>query len=219
MVPETATPNRRTPSLSREQVARKALEVLDRDGLEGLSMRRLAADLGVGTMTLYGYFRGRGDLLDAAIDAAAADFVSPATDGTWRERVLTYQDAARDWLLRHPVLVQLRGEAAIVRPSAFRISEGLMRLLLEGGFPPDEAARAFRELFIHLFGSVAFSSREATPEQRRELHAALLTLPEDEFPAMRAAAPHAGDALGGAEQFRYGTELILDALEARRGRT
>jgi len=217
-MPGSATSNRRTPALTREQVAHRALEVLDREGVEGLSMRRLAADLGVGTMTLYGYFRGKAELLDAVVDAASEDFDPPAPRGTWREQVVAYADATRAWLLRHPVVVQRRGEAAIQRPAASRITEGLMRLLLDAGLEPPEAARAFRALFIHVFGSVAFAPREATAQEARELHAALLTLADDEFPALRAVAPHAADALGGAEQFRFGTELLLDAIDARRGR-
>jgi hypothetical protein len=90
-----------------------------------------------------------------------------------------------------------------------------MRRLLAAGLAPDEAARAFRLLFVHLFGSVAFAPHEATAQERRALEAALLTLPEDEFPAMRTTAPHAAEAAGGEAQFLYGLEVILDGIEAR----
>jgi hypothetical protein len=121
----------------------------------------------------------------------------------------------REWLLRHPSLVRLRGQEAIVRPSAFRVSEHLMAMLLEAGLSPEDAARSFRVLFTYVFGSALVSPGEPDDAQRRGVHAALLTLPEDEFPALRTAAPHAADALGGEEQFRYGLELILDGIEAR----
>jgi hypothetical protein len=62
---------------------------------------------------------------------------------------------------------------------------------------------------------VAFAPRDATAEERRALEAALLTLPEDEFPAMRTTAPYAADVAGGEAQFLYGLELILDGIEAR----
>jgi AcrR family transcriptional regulator len=215
MTAETATRNRRQTTLSPEQVARRALQLLDEEGLEGLSMRRLAGDLGVGTMTLYGYFRTKRELLDAVVDIAAEDFEPPPDHPTFREQTIAHLTAVRDWLQRHPTLVQLRGEQAIVRPSAFRISEHGMRHLLDAGIPPKEAARAFRLLFVYVFGSVAFAPTEPDPHQRRALEASLLTLPEDEFPAMREAAPGAADALGGDEQFRYGLERIIDGLESR----
>jgi TetR/AcrR family tetracycline transcriptional repressor len=209
MIPETATDNRR---LTRNQVARAALELLDREGLEGLSMRKLAAGLGVGTMTLYGYFRGKRELLDAVVDVAAEDFEAPPPGGSLRDEVIAYALAARAWLLRHPALVGIRSDEAILRPAALRISEPQMQRLLDAGLPPDEAARAFRTLFIHLFGSAAFAAREPGPEERRALQAAMLTLPEDEFPAMLATAPHAADVAGGEDQFRYGVERILDGV-------
>jgi AcrR family transcriptional regulator len=219
MSPNGATLNRgsrdRRTSLSRETVARAALAVLDREGLDGLSMRRLAADLGVGTMTLYGYFRDKRELLDAVVDVAVEDFSPPPPTGDLRAGMTAYLDAVRAWLGRHPMLVAMRGREAIVRPAAFGISEHGMRLLLDAGFPPAEAARAFRLLFVHVFGSSAYAPRTPDPDERRRLEAALLTLPEDEFPAMRAAAVGAADALGGDEQFFYGLDRILDGLEAR----
>jgi AcrR family transcriptional regulator len=175
-------------------------------------MRKLAAELGVGTMTLYGYFRGKRELLDAVVDVAAEDFVAPAPGGSLREQIVAYALVARAWLLRHPTLVEIRGDAAILRPAALRISEPLMQRLLDAGLPPDEAARAFRLLFVHLFGAVAFAPREPEAAERRALEAALMTLPEDEFPAMRATAPHAADVAGGERQFRYGVERILDGV-------
>lgn len=215
MSPTTATANRRPTSLTPEKIASAALAVVDREGAGALSMRRLAADLGVGTMTLYGHFRSKRELLDAAVDAAAQDFRAPATDGTFRERLLAYHDAVRAWLARHPSLVHLRGEQPIVRPAAFAVSEHGMRILLDAGFPPLEAARAFRVLFVYAFGSAAFSPHDPEPAARRAVHAAVVALPEDEFPALRRAAEHAGAALGGEEQFRYGLERIIDGLEAR----
>lgn len=216
MTAQPATGNRRQPSLSREQVARAALELVDREGLDGLSMRRLAGELGVGTMTLYGYFRGKRELLDAVLDVAAEDFEAPAEHGTFREQVVAYALAARAWLLRHPSIVRLRGEDPIVRPSAFAVSEGLMRLLVDAGLPPEDCARAFRVLFTYVFGSALVSPGDPDDATRRAVHAALLTLPEDEFRAMRSVAHHAADALGGERQFVYGLELILDGIEARR---
>jgi AcrR family transcriptional regulator len=201
--------------MSAEEIAQAALALLHREGLGSLSMRRLAEELGIGTMTLYGYFRNKRELLDAVIDAAAEDFVPPPRRGGHRTRLEAYMRATREWLLRHPALVQIRGTEPIVRPSAFRVSEIGMQLLLGAGLEPDEAARAFRVLFDYVFGTVAFSGAEPTAEQRRAIEAAVLTLPPDEFPALRAAVASAGPALGGSEQFEYGVARLLDGLDIR----
>jgi AcrR family transcriptional regulator len=198
--------------VSGDEIAHAALTLVDRDGLEALSMRRLAEDVGIGTMTLYGYFRDKRDLLDAMIDIAAEDFDPPPARGGPRSRLEAYMRATRDWLLRHPTLVQIRGSEPIVRPAAFRVSEIGMQLLLDAGLDPPEAARAFRVLFDYVFGSAAFSGPEPTAQQRRAIQAAVVTLPPDEFPALRTAAGGAAAALGGAEQFEYGAARLLDGL-------
>jgi AcrR family transcriptional regulator len=201
--------------VNRDAIARAALEMLDDEGLDALSMRRLADRLGVGTMTLYGYFRSKGELLDAAVGAAAADFDFDPPEGGVRERFRAYVHAVQRVLERHPALPELRARQPIVQPSAFRMSERGIQILLDAGFPPEEAARIFRVLFIYKFGSALFGPIDLPPEQHRHVRAALHLLPEDEFPAVTAAADGIAASIGGREQFDFGLDLILDAIEAR----
>ena len=210
--------NGRPPALTREQVAAAALVVLDREGIDGLSMRRLASELGVGAMTLYGYFANKDELLEAVIDVASQAFVPPPPGGTFRTYALAHASAVREWLLAHPTLVALRGREAIVRPAAFAVSEPLFAQLLGLGLTEEDAARSFRVLFVYVFGSALFAGPEPTREERTRLEHALAQLPDDDFPALKAAAPFAGAALGGEAQFRFGLELILDGIEARAAR-
>ena len=204
-------------ALDRDEIARAALAMLDEEGIDALSMRRLAERLGVGTMTLYGYFRGKQELLDAAVGAAAADFTfTPPQEGGLRDRLRAHQRAVREVLARHPSLPQLRARQALVQPAAFRMSDPAMQMLLDAGFPPDEAARAFRVLFVYVLGSMLFGPRELTADEQRSIKAGLLLLPEDEFPAITAAADALPASMGGDVQFDYGLEVILDGIEARR---
>src|SRR6059036_795279 len=101
--PATATGRPRA-RLTRDQVAAAALELLDREGLEALSMRRLAEELGVGTMTLYGYFRSKNELLDAVVDAAVAERGPFRFEGTWQEQIRRLMHGSRRRLGRHPGL-------------------------------------------------------------------------------------------------------------------
>ena len=205
-------------SLAPEEVARAALAMLDEEGIDALSMRRLAERLGVGTMTLYGYFRSKDELLDAAVGAAAAEFELEPPGGGLREQLRALAHAARDMLRRHPAIAQLRARQPVVQPPMFRITEEAMRILRAAGFPPDEAARAFRVLFVHVFGDALFNQAEPTAESRRSIRAALLALPQDDFPAVTGAADGLAASTGGDEQFAFSLELILDALEARAAR-
>jgi AcrR family transcriptional regulator len=199
------------------EIARAALAILDAEGLDALSMRRLADEVGIGTMTLYGHFRSKDELLDAAVDIAADDFEPPRLSGPPRRQLRLYMHAVRAWLLRHPTIVQIRGQEPIVRPSALRISELGMQLLLGLGVPARDAAHAFRLLFTFVFGSVAFSPAEPSAQLRRATAAGVLALPPDEFPALLEAAAGAAAALGGDEPFELGLEVLLDGLEHRFG--
>lgn len=204
------SPSRRR--LSEEAIARATLELVDQHGLDALNMRELASQLGIGTMTLYGYFANKRELLNAAVDVAAEDFDPPPARGGPRTRMLRHLSAVRAWLQRHPAVVQLRMEEPIVRPSAFRISEHCMQILLDAGLAPAEAARGFRLLFNFVFGSVAFGPAEPSPEERASLEGALRALPPEDFPALRAVAAESVEALGGAAQFDYEVGRMLDGL-------
>src|SRR4051794_40415224 len=141
-----------TVTLTRERVAEAALELVDRAGLEGLSMRRLADALGVGTMTLYGYFRNKRELLDAVVDTAVSDPPAPAAAGDWRAQLRALLLAARRNLLRHPALVEIRVRQPVLQPEALRFAESALRILREAGLERREAALAFRLVFSYLFG-------------------------------------------------------------------
>lgn len=211
----TNRPADERPLLTREQIAATALELLDRDGLDALSMRRLADTLGVGTMTLYGYFRSKSELLDAVMDSAAGDAGPPELAGPWRERARGIARAMRSGLERHPSLVQLRLRRPLVRPSQFAFTEAAMRALVDAGLDRAAAARAFRVIFTYTFGFVAFSPGSAEDEQGREIRAALSALPPGEYPLLSSMVDEAMSAVSGDAQFEFGLDLVLDGIEAR----
>jgi AcrR family transcriptional regulator len=213
-----ASPDRgRSPrrSLSAERVAEAALAFIERNGLEALSMRRLADELGVGTMTLYGYFRDKEELLDAVVDAAAEQLKVPDTAGSWRSQLRALMEEIRRVLAEHPLGVLLRQRRPMWSPGALRVSEAGIRALREAGFSKADAARAYRSLFNYTFGFAAFSPPEVSTELRRSALSALAALPRVDYPWQTEAGPELADAIGGDEQFRYGLELLLDGLEAK----
>lgn len=203
------------PRLSRDQVAQAALELADSDGLEALSMRALADRLDVGTMTLYGYFRNKDELLDAVVDAAVGEGTLPEPDGDWKEQLRTVVLYARASLLRHPSLVELRVRRPVLRPEALRFSERCLAILRSAGFDVREGTAAFRLIFTYTFGFAALSPAGSTEDDRRTAFAALAALPPDEYPALAEARAEASEAMGGEDVFEYGLDRILDGLEAR----
>ncbi len=145
--------------LSREQVAKTALAILDTEGLDGLSMRRVAEALDVGTMTLYSYFRGKDELLDAVIDAAVDDAESFSANGSWRDQLRELMQISRRTLTQHPELFQLCFRQPVLRPEALRFGEAGVGVLRRAGFSNADAAQAFRLLFAYSFGFAGLSAK------------------------------------------------------------
>ena len=201
--------------LSPDQVAESALALIERDGVDRLSMRRLAQELGVGTMTLYGYFRDKEALLDAVVDLAAARIKIPPAARGWKAQLRELMEEIRLSLGEHPVGIILRMRRPMWSPGALRVSEAGLQVLREAGFGKADAARAYRSLFNYTFGFVAFSPAHVSDELKRTARAALAVLPPGEYPAQIEAATDLAEAIGGEAQFRYGLELLLDGLELK----
>jgi AcrR family transcriptional regulator len=211
----TTATRRRRGGLSRRQIARAALEIVDSEGLDGLTMQRVAEAVGAGTMTLYGYVRSKDELLDAVVDAAVEDAEPPTGEGSWRERLGELARVAHHMLTRHPALVQVRMAQPVLRPESLRFGEAAMGILDDAGFESREAAQAFRLLFTYVFGFAGLSPEQTAERARREAAAAIAMLPPEQYPNLSRAAAEASAAMAGEEQFEYGLERILDGLEAQ----
>lgn len=207
-------PRRRRHGLSREQIAKAALGLIDADGLEALTMQRLADTLGIGTMTLYGYFRSKDDLLDAAVDAAAEPQGKLSRQGPWRDQLHELVYINYRALVRHPALVQIRLRQPILRPKGLRFAETVLEILDGAGFETAQAVRAFRLIFTYMFGFAALSPERTVAEQRREAAAAFALLPPEKYPHLTAATNEVSAAMAGEEQFEYGLQRLLDGIEA-----
>lgn len=199
--------------LSRERIAHAALELADREGLESLSMRRLAAELGVGTMTLYGYFRSKDELIDAAVDAATDEAPIAIGGGTWKEQLRRLMRGVHEHLGRHPSGVRIRLVRPMLSPRALQITEAGLTILEGAGFDRANAARAYRALFTYTFGFASFNSPENPEEAKRRTKAALTALPPDEYPTLSEAASEAADTVAGDAQFGFGLDRLLDGLD------
>ena len=183
-----------------------------------MSIRRLAADLGVGAMTFYGYFRDKDELLDYVVERAARDLSLPAVEGPWRSRLQRLMETIWLGLTEDPTVALIRTRKPILTPAALRATETGMQILVDAGFDVEEAAGAWRLLFTYVFGYASFSSPEAAPELKREWAEQMGALPGDEYPLIAAAAEWLPEWMTGRQPFDFGLGLILDGLELRLAR-
>ena len=210
-----ATKSKRRVRLSRERLAKAGLELADREGVDGLSMRRLAEKLGVGTMTLYGPFRDKQELLDAVNDAAVAEAKVPRLRGPWRQRIRQLIGHSRELFSRHPCVVEIWARQPVLGTGALRWVEAGLETLEDAGFEPEDAVKAFRLLVVYTYGFTLFSRPRSDVAARESTRAALASLPEELYPRLREAAAPFAAAMASEEAFAYGLERILDGLEAK----
>lgn len=130
--------------LSRERIIDTAVGLLEQDGWDALSMRRLAQELDVWPMAVYRYFRDKDELVDALVDHAAARMELPGAEGHWRERVGALLEATRLTLGRLPPELRAR----MVAP------EGGLDVLESAGLDADEARQAWSALAAYTIGAV-----------------------------------------------------------------
>jgi AcrR family transcriptional regulator len=206
--------------LSRERILAGALSLLDREGLDAFTMRRLAEELDVGTMTIYGYFRSKDELLDAVVDAggrATAEAVSEADGGgSWKSRLRELMLGIRHRQLEHPAIVELRYKRPLLSPGALSVTEVAMSTLRDAGFGKREAAEVYRILFIYTFGFSAFGPGPVPTIDRDRSLAALGALPPEHYPTLVDAAREASETMADPTLYELGLDALLDGLERRR---
>ena len=203
--------------LSRERIVEGALELLDRDGLDAFNMRRLAAELGVGTMTVYGYFRGKDELLDAVVDVGGESIVRQVSEGggagSWKPRLRELMVGHHDSLTAHPGVVELRNRRPLLSPGALALTEMGMRALRDSGFSNREAGRIYRILFVYTFGFCAFGPGPRSAPDRDASIAALRALPADRYPTLVDAAVEASESMADQTLYEVGLDALLDGLD------
>lgn len=231
MTVESGRPARPRNPLSRERVLRTAVRVADEDGLQALTMRRLADELDAEAMSLYYHFAKKEDILDGVVDMIAAeineaiDRLAPVAGESWkqtaRRRILT----AREVMLRHPWAPAVFETRTTVSPVVLRHYDGLLGLMRAGGFSSDLAhhslhalgSRALgftQELFTPVGGAAAASDPAA---------AAGLAAQFPNLAGLLADITHddPDSTLGWCDdraEFEFALDLILDGLDRRAAR-
>jgi len=132
----------RSPLLSRDKIVASALALVDTEGLDALSTRRLAADLGVSGPSLYNHFATKDDLLEAVADTVIAEVdITPLTTHPWPRGLRAWAASYHGTLAAHPNLVPVAAHGPGRRPHALRMADTVHGALVEAGWPPRDATR------------------------------------------------------------------------------
>jgi AcrR family transcriptional regulator len=155
-------------TLSRERILDAAIELVDRDGLAGLNMRRLAAEIGVGTMSLYHYVTDKEALLEGIAEVVMTGLQEPPVDVGWMEAVTVLSESFRRIALDHPaVFPLLLGRQTPPAVTAAAIQAGTV--LRRHGFNDETAILVFRVVVRFLIGWCLVETNGGPSAQRRSL--------------------------------------------------
>jgi AcrR family transcriptional regulator len=208
--------DRRT-QLTRDRVVAAGIELADRDGIESISMRKLAQELGVEAMSLYTHVRNKDDLLDGMVDAVIGKIPTSTGGAHWRTSLRQMALAARGIMLTHPWAPRPIESRTTPGPAAMRYINTVLGVLREGGFTVAQTHHALHILGSRLLGfaqELFDDSADIDPETAAALAGELgATLPY--IVEMALAVTHQG-TLGSCDddaEFEFALDFILDGLD------
>ncbi|MEV7885869.1 TetR/AcrR family transcriptional regulator [Streptomyces sp. NPDC002817] len=218
------------PALTLDRIVEAAVQVADADGLDAVSMRRVAGELGTGAMSLYRYVPGKAELLDLMLDRVQRPSENPADlgDGTWRSALEAMGRATLALYRRHPWLIQVNQSRPILGPSALDGMEKVLTLIKPMGLTDPELVSAIVMIDGYVVGAARTQLYAQEVERRTGLtdaefwQAQVPTLEKvmatGRYPVLAALSD---DAFGtDFDHFEFGLQRILDGLEvivSRRG--
>ena len=207
--------------LSQEAIVDAAFRVLDRDGATGLSMRRVAEELGTGPASLYWHVANKDALIDLIIDRVAGEIALPEPDPDhWQVQLRTWLLEVRDVFHRHPGVAALTLGRIPVGPNLVRWTEWTLSLLRGAGIP-DRIAAFAGDLFGLYLGATGYEATLAPPSPSGEpvapeesvamVRGYFASLPPDQFPNILASLDELFSG-GPEERFELGLDVILRGL-------
>jgi AcrR family transcriptional regulator len=224
--PQRSGPGRR-PGYTRAQITAAAVAIADEEGLEAVTMRRVAAEFGTGAMTLYRYLTGRHDVIDLMIDAVLGEIDLPSRpSGNWRSDLTLVANRTRQVGLRHPWWTALADRPAALGPNMLRVQEFALSALDGHGLDIDETLS-----LIELFSDHVHNAVHREIGWQRQAHRTGMDMTawmndylgpyvahivaDGRFPMFNrtvedARVPH----LPPEQRFRHGLSLLLDSIAA-----
>jgi AcrR family transcriptional regulator len=224
-LPDRSARRRREP-ISREAIVKAAVDLLDREGLAALSMRRLGDELGAGAASLYWHVGSKDGLLDLVFDELIGEEQVPGADPSrWQEQLKDIARAQRRVSLRHPYLVRISIGRIPMGPNALRFSERVIAILRAGGLPPRLAVQGYLVLIATVNGFTVDETgvEDSGAPDRDPAHLAeaaemardyIASLPANLFPNMTSLASEFALA-DPDERFELLLDIFVDGLARR----
>jgi AcrR family transcriptional regulator len=209
--------------LNKDRVLRAAVALADKAGIEALSMRKLAEDLGVVPMALYKHVASKEELLDGMIDIVVGEIDPPASDVSWKTTIRQRILSARRSLQRHPWAAAAIESRADPSPVMLAYIDSMIGILRAGGFSPDLTHHALHALGSRLYGFTQeiFNDSQGIDPQAMEMLARQMEGPFPHIAEMTRTVYHdeasiVGQGCDDQFEFEFALDLLLNGLEKLR---
>lgn len=212
------------PPLTRRRVVETAVRLADEQGLDALSFRKLAAELGATGMAPYSYVRNKDELLDLMLDLVLGEVnLDGHPGGDWVDQLRAMFCSYHRVLLAHPGIARVYSNRVKIGPNGLRAIERTLAVLREAGFTPAGAVNGFFALFNYTIGFELIGQVNPANDVpasgngsagAKNLHHYFSALPPEEIPTIASLAPRLTGAKTG-RRFEHGLELVLSGLVAK----
>jgi AcrR family transcriptional regulator len=224
---------REQPALSREQIVAEAVRLLDAEGIDALSMRRLGTRLGAAATSIYWHVASKDELVELVVDAVYGELEVPdaGAAAAWREAITGFAHSLRSMILRHPWMATLLPYAGLshLGPNLMRATDRLAGLTEAAGFSGREAGQAASTVISYVLGVATSEAAWLTTlaragQSEQELVERLYPAAEEAARAYPRLRERYAEDRGldprkvREDDFNYGLERVLDGLEPRRKR-
>jgi AcrR family transcriptional regulator len=203
--------------LDADRIVSAAVAIADREGIESLTIRRLAVELGTKPMTIYHHLSSKEKIVDGMVDQVYSSIHSPSTEGWWRDEIHRRCVSAAAVLADHPWAIPLMESSASPGPANLRHHDAMVACLRHGGFPMTTIIEVYTLLDSYVFG---FALQQANlpfgaDEELSELAASTMSALEDEYPHITELNRFLVGKPGFSfrDTFEIGLGILLDGLE------
>ncbi|MGH3861968.1 TetR/AcrR family transcriptional regulator C-terminal domain-containing protein [Actinokineospora sp.] len=211
---------RRVP-LNRDRVLRAAVALADEVGIESLSMRNLAQELGVVPMALYKHVANKEELLDGMVEVIVGEIAAPVSDTDWKSAIRQRVLSARQALLRHRWASQVIESRSHATPVVLAYMDSLIGMFRAGGYSVDLTHHVMHALGSRMWGFTQEVFPTPPPPQDPDLRAAMFTQFAEKYPHIvelaTATAHDAESSVGGGcddqFEFEFALDVLLDGFE------
>jgi len=221
MTPRAATARRPKVELSRAAIVERALTVMDTEGSDAITIRRIAQEFGVTPMALYWHVANKDELLAAMGDALLADVRPPEVTGPWSVQLRAVVETLIENIAQHPAAAELVFPRILVTEPGLEITEFTLALLEDAGFSPQQAADLARMglqtammLVTQLPGSENQAARDERDALLAEKRANIERLPADRYPHIREAAEPLTNCDDVPAYYSFGVDLYIEGALA-----